>query len=411
MDIKNFFGNYSITLINISIPVLTLPIVSNHLSKFEFGVYSTLQVAFIYIAALVDFGLTNFGTTYIAKNLGNVDGIVNAALIIRVFIAFISIIIFCIVFFLVKIPLDWPTLVLGTAAISIGNALLPFWVANGIQATHVIISGYLTTRILGAVALCIAVLLTRDLKMTLLFFCFGFFFSAALSFFQIRRYMNAGKIFFVQKDVSFLVKSGWSVASSSIISVAFNGSLILVAQWYQGFAAVAAISIVDRLTRGLLGLASPLTTSFLPKVADGFGISFSVGVERLTKGAKLTLVPYFLITILVALFSERILSLFGHSYGQYYDLWIIMLIWSNFSLANNFLGIQYLIANERYRTYAKLFHLSLFILILFYSTLPIIWPKYGVVSSLLFGEIIFSVMLLSIAVRDRLKMKKILRSN
>ncbi|WP_293914049.1 oligosaccharide flippase family protein [Deinococcus sp.] len=394
MNKKNIFGNYLVNVVNLVLPIATLPVLTRILDKKSFGEYSIFLVWLVFASVIVDFGMSSFGTREISSGVHETSQWFWSSLLVR---AFLAVVLSVIIAFGVLRPFQMNAILVMAFAIACSSYITQiFWASNGLQNTHIITPIFLISKILSTLLSILIAFLTKDLSITLLAFSFSLLIPSTLSFYH---FIKATAIKLPEKQsfglVRKIVSLGWSISLVNLAGILFNGSLILVTQWYFGTSEAAGISIADRVSRAILGLAAPFTVSMLPFVTQGFAIGRDEGVRRIVDKGKWLLTAYCFVGSLVIILARRILSIFGPQFEDYSLQLQLLTVWGFFSLTNNLIGIQYFIGSGASKTYSAIFFMSCFLLILLYTFMPKLLSLNGVVLSILFGEASFTVFSMS----------------
>lgn len=394
MNKRNLFGNYTVNMINLILPIATLPILTRILDKKSFGEYSIFLVWIVFASIIIDFGMSTSGVREVSSGVHDFGQWFWSSIAVRGLFAFI-------LFLAIAIGLVKPfqlnfMVILAFGIATLSYALQIFWASNGLQNTHIVMPIFLVSKIFATLLSILVAFISKNLSVTLLAFSFSLLIPSLISFHRFASVSNIRrpkkKDFVLVKEV---VNSGWSVSLANVFGILFNGSLILVTQWYFGVSEAAGISIADKVSRAVLGLAAPFTASMLPFVTQGFAIGKKEGVRRIVDKGKWLLSAYCLIGLLVIILSRSILSVFGPQFEDYSFQLQILTVWGFFSLLNNLIGIQYLVGSGLSKTYSAIFFLSGIFLIFLYTFMPKFLLVDGIVLSILLGEISFTVLSMS----------------
>ncbi|WP_189090260.1 oligosaccharide flippase family protein [Deinococcus ruber] len=409
MNKKNVASNYLVMAINLGFPIIITPVVSNLLGKTDFGVFSVIQVIYVLISAITDFGLSVFGTREITARHHPLEKVFWSSKVIRLTIGALgSLFLILALYFLKTIPVNFYSC-FSIVAVSIGYALSPFWAANGLENTHRIISVYTVSRLFSTAIFILITFYYKNLWVSVIIFSITILLPNLLAFLVFLKTANILRFSFVSLSlIPEILKIGWPTAISSIMSVFFNGSVVIIVKGYFGFEVAAGYSVADRICRALLSVFAPLTNSLLPYVSSGFILAYNEGSKRILRTTFLLVPIYTLSAFLFSIFGTFLLSIFGKQYEEYITILQLLLLWSIFSIINNILGIQFLVALGKNRLYSSLFYFSSVILLLSYFILPRIFGINGIPYSLILSEGVFMVLLcIAVYITDREKSKQI----
>ena len=101
-----------------------------------------------------------------------------------------------------------------------------------------------------------------------------------------------------------------------------------------------------------------------------------------------------IICILILFRNNIIYILYGNEYVKNSYLLIPLALWLFFSILNNLLGIQILVASGNQKKYSKAFNLSILIILVSNLVLIYFFGNIGAAFATLFGELSLSIMLI-----------------
>lgn len=346
----NFLGNYSITAFNMVMPVIILPFLTNSYTKEEFALFSITQALIGYGITIADFAFSSQGTTFIAQGRESVEYYVGS-IYVKLLAASVFLMLYVVLGLLNLFPLDLFTLI-AVIFSSLSIVISPLWYLNGKQLVGQYFMSYIATRLTCMFIFLYAISRSIEFEYALLLYSLTFLVPSLVLFFifssgnSIKYALKTTKM---KEHLSHL----WPIAASSVVSLLLNGSLIVAAGFIMSRAAVAELSMADKISRIGLGLLVPFISSMIPLIARSFSEKYSTGLAVLKKYALITLVVYSFFSLAIILFSKDIYGLVGKNYYNLNYL-IILIAWGFFSILNNFIGIQYMMNTGLGKLYSKI---------------------------------------------------------
>ena len=118
-------------------------------------------------------------------------------------------------------------------------------------------------------------------------------------------------------------------------------------------------------------------------------------MRYIRKAAKFTLLLALFIVILLIALSDYIIPLvFTDSFIQFKGVFVILSVWIIFSVANNFIGIQFYTCIGKSTMYTQSLVVCGVITLLLLIVLTKLQSCYGTAVSILFGEVLLTMILL-----------------
>lgn len=389
---RNIFGNYLINAVNLAIPIITAPIIARTLPLNDFATYSLLQVMSIYAGGVLDFGASSYSAREIVRDIdGKSTGFIwSETWSARILLAGLVLPILMAISF--KIYGDWDTLlILSCIVICFSYAINSLWLLNGLEKTSKYSLTFLAIRSLSTAVLLGALYFTKNIAVIFFISSLGTLLSNLGTFFVAKKFTtDIGLRIELQQTIPYIKKS-WPHTSSSLLALFLNSSTVLFGGIIVGKAAVAGISVSDRIVKGLLALASPFTIAVLPRITAGFSISHSEGFKRILRYGLYLMVPYSFLCLFAYFERYNILRIFGNQYIEFGDILAVLVLWSWLGVLNNFIGMQYMLGSNREKLYARVFLLGALMTVGGYFFLGKLLGGYGITIAALIGELVVSI--------------------
>lgn len=388
-------------MVNLVIPVVTAPFITRVLSLEGFGTYSLLQVIGVYLSAVMDFGLTSYGTREVAKTSGGPEVVAlwEISCAARLSLCLLAFPITLIASLLLAKHLSlW--VVLSFFLLAWGNALNSLWLLNGLGHTASYSVPFLFIRLISVVLIVLTAYIFKNIDLIFLTYSIGIFAANLGTFLVARKYMGKFSPRPKYNQLAHYFRVSWPFAYSGFLGLFLNSSIVVFSGVVLGAQVAAGVSVSDRIVKGLLALASPFTISLFPGVSAGFAESHLIGARKIFRYGAPFLMGYGLLCLVVFFLRYPILEIFGSRYFSFAPTLSLLLLWSWVSVLNNFLAMQYMLASGREGIYARLFAVSAVVSVLGYFFLPQVLGELGIPTAALVGEGIVTLGATLLILRD-----------
>lgn len=362
---NNTVANYLYSISNIIIPLLMIPIFSRLLDAASFGNFIIFQTISSFMMVFVDFGLT-FSAAHLLSKYGK--SVYALGSLIRIMAAFIASLIIIFVNMNFEILPNEVYIYASLVFVSIGYAILPYWIYNASEESGKIAYLYFFSRCITLLIIVIYVLWKPGLESAIL----GFSISNLVSSLPVAIHAVRNFGIFLKnlslKSVRDVGKGLFMPAISSLMGALFSSSLVILIGSNYGPDLAGKIAIADRISKFVMAAFAPLSNSLLPKSFSAFSISYESGLSFIRKNTAKLLVIYICTWAAIFTFRIPIFRFFGIESAEGYVYLVLLSLWGAFSLANNLFGVQYLSGQGRFSEYSLIFNLFAGILIILFAS-------------------------------------------
>ena len=190
------------------------------------------------------------------------------------------------------------------------------------------------------------------------------------------------------------IKDGWYLFISQAMSKIFSGIGTTVLGAVATASAVGIYSAIYKIPYIMVLFFSPISQALYPHISVRFSDSFENGCKTVVKAAKLVIPAFALAGFAIILLRKQlILIAFGKEYLEYSAIIIPLVLWMLFSVINNFMGIQFLVASGNQKLYSCAFTIGSLITVGLNVLLGLIFGIYGVSAAAPIGEVSLTVLL------------------
>ncbi|WP_139892122.1 flippase [Bacillus sp. D386] len=386
---------YLLQFFNTIIPLLTLPYITRVLGSSEYGVFSFSLNIVTYFQVLVEYGFNLTGARKLAltndiKEQSKIYSSITVTKILLCIASFISMIIITLSLGLEQKYIN-TTIILYI--IVIGTAIQQNWLFHGLQKMKFITLINVIARSISVILIFLLVKNSNDIYLYCALYAITSLVSGMLSIFLVRYKLQIKLRKVRLKDILSEMKAGWYTFTTSAMSKVLSGiGITVLGIAHYSDSIVGVYSAIQKVPLLVIMLFAPVSQAIFPYISQRFEDSYESGRGTVLKVSRLIMPLVGGISTLLILFSEQIVDMFfGNEYSDFSSLLIPLSCWVFFSILNNFLGVQSLIASGYLKEYSKAFNISIIFLIILNITFGPLWGMFGVASATLISEIILTL--------------------
>lgn len=396
--IKNFLSLAAVQGVNYLLPLMTLPYLVRVLGVDNFGIFSFATAIVAFFAVITDYGFNFSATREISVNKFDkteITKIYSSVMTLKIILMLLSFLILCIMVFFIPKFNDNLLIYLLCYGVVLGQVLFPVWFFQGMEQMQFITVVNVFSKILSTVCIFIFINDPNDLYLVPVFMSLGAIIGGIYSLRLISK--EFGISFKIQSrgELERHLKGGGNLFLTSFLSTLLTSSGILVLGFYASNTVVGIYSAIEKIFRAVVGLFAPITQALYPISCQKLNTGNIADSRKYFKKIFYIIFLLTLITaILICFLSNVIIDFFyGINMLQYVYILQLMMLWLIFSVMNNIIGIQYLSAKRKDK-----FYLIAFVIGALSTTLLnfILIPKYlidGIISAMIFGEIILTLVM------------------
>ena len=388
---------------NTIVPLLTIPYVTRVLGVVEYGKFSVALNLVYYIQVIVEYGFSMSGARKVAlsKSQDDLNNTYTSILFSRILLTLISGLI--LIVFILFANYDTKTVISIWILFIIvaGTTIQLTWLFQGKQDMRSITMISVFARLLSLLLIFIFVKDTSDLFIyCLLYASTNIIYGITCQIIGWKKY----SLKLIHLHFSALIdelKDGWYLFTSSAMSKIFGNIGVTILGIVATDYYVGIYSAISKITTVLILAFLPISQTIFPHLIKLFSEDYNKGITFVKKVAFST-VPIFIIlsAIVFALRVQIINMAFGNDYSGFELLLAPLLLWMVFSIINNFLGIQVLVASGRQQAYSRAFFISIIFLIIYNITLVKLFLVYGVAWAQAASEFTLTTILLLTIFKD-----------
>lgn len=362
----------------------------------NFGKLSFIQSFLLYFTIIVDYGFNITATREIARSKTKEE---ISTIFANTMTAKFLLLLFCSFAYLLLV-LSIPKFSINASlyflfwGVVVGGCLFPQWYFQGIQRMGYITLVNVIIKVLLLISVFIFVKTSADTKIVPAIYSISFIIPGVYAFYLA--YKNCNKCSPKKRQVIIAYKQGFPIFLSTAVSTILNGSTIFILGFIVTNAITGYYAGYDKLIHACTMLFAPITTAIYPHVSTLISQNKNAGIGYIKKSAFLTVTLAIVLSLLLAALSKWIIPIiFTSDYLYYKGLLYILLGWMIFSVANNFIGIQYLTCIGESKIYAKLLTFSGIVTLILIFLFTKKFSCYGAATAILIGEALLTLLMVS----------------
>lgn len=401
--IKNSFWLTILQCVNTIVPMLTIPYITRVLGTSEYGNFSTALNWIIYFQVIVEygFGLTGAKKTAIANDHSQVQRIYNNIISSRILLLIFTFIILNMIQIIFKFTLKIYICMLLLFLMIIGTSIQLTWLFQGKQDMKFITFVNTFSRIVSVIFTFLFVKRASDIYIYCIFYSFTILLSSLVSIFIAHKKYRLKFDFSSIGNIKNELHEGKYLFFSSAMSKIFSGFGVTILGIFSTSSMVGIYSAIYKIPYILTMFFSPISQSFFPFISKEFSDSYTNGIKKIKQVCVPVFCLFVFFSICIILFRKiLIFILFGEEYLEYSIIVIPMICQFIFAMINNFLGVQYLVANNQQSLYSKAFFVGCLGIVISNLILCSFFGIYGVSVASFVGEFILTLSLVYEIRRD-----------
>lgn len=380
---------------NTIVPLLTLPYITRILGASNYGVFSLALNWVTYFQVIVEYG---FGFTGARKvSIHGDEGLqelYNRIITARIFLLFGTFLTMNILSAVLRVSRAQYICMNILFLIILGVAFQLTWLFQGKQDMKLIAIINAASRLFSVLMVFALIHSENHLYLYCICYAITFLLSAILGILLARKKYGLKVRLCRITDAIIEIKDGWYLFISQAMSKIFSGIGTTVLGAVATVSAVGIYSAIYKIPYIMVLFFSPISQALYPHISVRFSNSFENGCKTVITAAKLVIPAFALAGFAIILLRKQlILIAFGKEYLEYSSIIIPLVLWMLFSVINNFMGIQFLVASGNQKLYSHAFTIGSLITVGLNILLGLIFGIYGVSAAAPIGEVSLAILL------------------
>jgi PST family polysaccharide transporter len=396
---RNFTYLFINQFFNLIVPLLVFPFLLKTLGLELFGLYSFTYSAIIFCFMFCDYGFNFSGSKYIAINkldFKKRDLAFSTIVTLKGLIAIvISILWMAFVYYypIFKNNLNFGFLFLGMI---LGNAINLQWFFQGIEKLGWYSTINSVIKLASNLSILFLVKSAADLNLIPLIYSIAFILTGLITYIVA---IYSEKINFISSSRNTFrqfLKDGFDYfVTISTTSLVFNGTIIILSFFEKSILIIGAFAALDRIIKILVSIYVPYSTAMYPRNMANFQIGYAEGRKSVIKYGAYGLIFSIVTLLLICLFSEAILVFLNPKLVIYSNWLKLFSFWFFFIVFNNLLGYHFLNGLNKSNVFRNINIVYTIITVALMSLGCYLFSFKGCIVSVLFGEVLLAIMLLT----------------
>ena len=394
--LKNGIWLFILQVFNTVVPMLTLPYITRILEPSGYGEFSLALNWVLYFQVIVEYGFGYWGARKVATDNGStLRKTFNNIITARLMLMIISFVLMTIVFLLSGKGIEHFICMCILFAMVLGVAFQLTWLFQGMQEMKYITLINAISRLVSVLLIFFMVKKATDVNLYAFLYSATYIISAIMGLYLAhKRYGLKFGISGIKETIGALTEA-WPLFISQAMAKILSGFGVTVLGMVAASSAVGIYSAIYKIPYAMALFFNPISQAIYPNISAEFNKSMENGFRRIKKIATFVIPIFFIISIITMYFHHQIVQLcFGSAYSSNSMILIPLCLWFLFSIINNFLGIQILVASGHQKEYSKAFFISAVLAIIMYIIFGQLFNIYGIAIGTLCAEIALTAILL-----------------
>lgn len=395
--LRNGAWLYVLQIFNTVIPILTLPYITRVLGSGQFGVFAFSLNIIGYLQVIVEYGFNLSGSRKIAiaKDKNEVERIYSTITTSKVFLCVLNFSALLVISQILSIGKSQLITLLILYFIVIGVSLQQTWLFQGLQRMKYITIFNVVARTLSFVLIFTFVNTPNDIYIYSLLYAITYIMSGIISIIFISIKLNIKYRIPSFKSIMLELKDGWYTFTTSAMTKIFSGFGITVLGITTSDNNVGVYSAIQKLPIFMSMMYAPIGQAIFPYISSCYLNSYKEGINKVKK-VSFIVMPIVLVISLFLMFNSSFVIglLFGEEFAVYSKMLFPLIIWMVFSILNNFLGVQILVASGHLKKYSSAFRVGVIALLTVNVLFGTIWGMYGIAFAAMIAEFILTLALI-----------------
>lgn len=404
---RNFIYLFVNQFFNLIIPLLVFPFLVKTLGLELFGLYSITYAGVLFCFMFCDYGFNFSGSKYIAINrfdLPKRDEAFSTIITLKILISVLISIFWT--FFVLYDPRFENNTFFGLLFIGMifGNAINLQWFFQGIEQLGWYSSINSTIKLISNISILFFIKSAKDIYIIPLIYSIAFLLTGIVTLFVAMYSVKVKFHFLSLKSFRLFLKQGLDYfLTISTTSLVFNGTIIILSFFEKSILIIGAFSALDRIIKILVSVYVPYSTAIYPRNMANFQIGNQQGKQSVLKYGSIALAFSVVCIVLICLLSKTILSFLNPNL-VIYSAWLqLFSVWLFFIILNNLIGYHFLNGLNKSSVFRNVNIIYTFITVSLMVLGCYLYSFKGCIVSVLFGEILLTLMLVYKTRKDILR--------
>lgn len=394
--VKNGFWLLVLQVFNTVVPLLTLPYITRILSESDYGSFSLALNWIGYFQVVVEYGFALYGTKMVATctNSEEISRIRSTILFARLLLFCVCIGSFFLCIMIVPISEVQFLCMIILFIMVLSSVFQQTWLFQGLSEMKSITVINVISRIVSLICIFLFVRTPDDVYWYTFFYSVNFLMARILEFVIANKKFHVAVCRIQMIEIVQTLRDAWSLFISSAMTRIFSNIGITILGFITLEKVVGAYAAIVKIPYILTLLFTSISQALYPHICQAFNQSFEQGYAKVKRYGVPVFFCFAVGGILLSVFHFPIVKIaFGESYAEYSLLIIPFVAQVLLGIANNFLGIQTLVASGNQKQYSIDFLISVVVMLMLMLVLGNYIGAYGIAFASMLSELFLSVLL------------------
>lgn len=382
---------------NTIIPLLTLPYITRILSTAAYGEFSIALNWIGYFQVIVEYGFGLTGARRVAthKRKEELDVLHSDIICARLVLLILCVAFFTVLVLLMHIERTQVICMVVLFLMILAIVFQQNWFFQGVAEMKNITIINVISRSISVALIILLVKSPNDLYLYCFLYISNFIISSIFGCLVVRFKYGVKFSFPHFNEIINELIDGWPLFVSSAMTKIFGNIGITILALISSKDVVGIYSAISKIPYVLSSLFSAIAQALYPYICNSFENSYKNGLKNVRKYGIPVFFFFVIGGVLIVAANNFIVRIaFGADYVGSSTLLIPFVIWVLFGIANNFLGIQTLVASGHQKEYSTAFTISVAVMLGLMFLLGHFFGEYGIAYASMISEMILSVMLI-----------------
>lgn len=365
---KNGMWLYLLEMFNTAVPVLILPYLTRVLGPAGYGEFATALNFSGYGQVVILYGFELFGARVAATstNWEHLSRAFSSIILARLALSATTILALSIFGLLLGVPSSLYLMLLILLAGSAGFGLQSRWLFQGLQKLKFIAVSAIFARILSIAAIFLFINEPTDVVLYTGIYAGTQFLTGALGLLTAIRILNVRIVRVSLTKIATVLRDAFSLFLTAAMTRVFSTVGVTVLAIVGSSSEVGSYAAIQKIPVVMTMLFLPVSQAIFPHLSTKFEVGFRHGFSAAMQIAKVVLPLFVVMAAFIAVIAESAVeAFFGSQYVPFVEVIYPLLAWLLFSIVNNFLGVQVLVASGHPAQYTRAFSVGLIAVVTF----------------------------------------------
>jgi len=319
--VESFFSLSILNLLNVFLPLVTLPYILRIVGVANYGVYAFVYVFIQYLLIITSYGFNFSATKQIAQNRDNKDQlniIYNSVIACRLLLLLGGVILFGALSPLLLNTENKRFMFIMGLGIVLGDTFNPVWLFQGMEKMRYMTIVNVLSKTVFTILIFLLIRKADDFPYIILINSCGFLIAGLIS--TIITKTQFGIKFFPPQwdDIKFQFKDGFALFGSTVGTNLYSNANIFILNFFVSGTAVGLYAAAEKIIKGLQTLTSPVTQALFPHIGNDFhGQTTRYKLYKIKKISKLLILILIIPNLMIFFGAHLLVKLFcGNGYEE-----------------------------------------------------------------------------------------------